>query len=101
MFIPDYRVVVEYFWSKVPVCCKYKLGFRIDLSSCILTFFDGRFMTDFSVGRFRRKYRLVVHIKFCFEKLEAKRPIIYKMVEITKKKIPWALSEQFFKSIPF
>ena len=56
-------VVVEwqYFWSKVPVC-ECKLGFKIDPSSCILTLFDGRFMTDFSVGRFRRKYRSVVFV---------------------------------------
>ena len=41
---------MEYFWSKAPVC-KCKLGFEIDPSSCILTLFDGRFMTDFFGGQ--------------------------------------------------
>ena len=42
------------FWPKNPVrMCK--LGFRIDPSSCILTLFDGRFMTDFFGGQISKE----------------------------------------------
>ena len=69
--------------------CQCKLGFQIDLSSCILTLFDGRFMIDFSVGRFRRKYRSVV---FVLKSSKLKADNLQKMVEITTKSIEKALS---------